>query len=159
MLWQPSLLQSMTKPWIISPLLQSMATLHQVLHVMPWQPSLLQRMTKPWIILPICLAFAGQDFVPHVLPYGMETSTPGGYGSEEPAPISETQPTGVMEGPALPRWIDDASVDSMAMYSAFLSVLNDSLKYKCRGLYIIHHRPGPSICQPFPERMWCTDLG
>jgi hypothetical protein len=104
-------------------------------------------------------AFAGKDFAPHVLPDDMETSTPGGPGSEEPAPISESQPTGVMEGPALPRWIDDASVDSMAMYSAFLSVVNDSLEYKCRQLYIIHHRPGPGICQPFPKRIWCTDVG
>ncbi len=106
-----------------------------------------------------CLAFAGQYFAPHVLPDDMEASTPGGSGSEEPAPISESQPIGVMEGPALPRWIDDASVDSMAMYSAFLSVLSDSLKYKCRGLYIIHHRPGPSSCPPFPEPIWCTDPG
>ena len=64
-----------------------------------------------------------------------------------------------MEGPMLPRWIDDPTVDSAAMYSAFLSVVGDSVKEDCGQLFLINHRPGPSILPSFPRNIWCRHLG
>ena len=69
----------------------------------------------------------------------------------EPGSASLTMSLHSMEGPMLPRWIDDPTVDSAAMYSAFLSVIDsdpsiiiDSVKEDCAQLFLINHRPGPT---------------
>ena len=77
----------------------------------------------------------------------------------KPGSASLTMSLHSMEGPMLPRWIDDPTVDSAAMYSAFLSVVGDSVKEDCGQLFLINHRPGPTILPSFPRNIWCRHLG
>ena len=84
----------------------------------------------------------------------------------EPGSASLTMSLHSMEGPMLPRWIDDPTVDSAAMYSAFLSVIDsdpsiniDSVKEDCAQLFLINHRPGPTNLPSYPRNIWCRHLG
>ena len=84
----------------------------------------------------------------------------------KPGSASLTMSLHSMEGPMLPRWIDDPTVDSAAMYSAFLSVIDsdptiiiDSVKEDCAQLFLINHRPGPTYLPSFPRNIWCRHLG